>query len=191
MVNATMELSLAWHRAHCPKWTSCNKWIQMASASLNNGDYRVAEKTMGGKTNSVCEDPPIISIKRVQVGPTRVAIGRHQVMPVKIKKRKLPILNQKMLIQIFYSWKLPPLHPNMFVRRDAKWFFIYDLWYIWYSIFPEKLLIASILSSHVTVISRRMMGHFKAILIDAVSSSTSHFYVPRGEFNFAEKLLEN
>ena len=84
-------------------WTPCNKWIQIASASLNNGDYRVAEKTMGGKTNSVCEDPPIISIKRVQVGPTRVAIGRHQDMPVKIKKRKLPILKQNMLIQIFYS----------------------------------------------------------------------------------------
>ena len=31
------------------------------------------------------------------------------------------------------------------------------------------------------------MGQFKAILIDAVSSSTSHFYVPRGEFNFPEK----
>ena len=101
------------------KWTSCNKWIQIASASLNNGDYRVAEKTMGGKTNSVCEDPPIISIKRVQVGPTRVAIGRHQDMPVKIfSKRKLPILNQNMLIQIFYSGNCHLC--TMFVRRDAK-----------------------------------------------------------------------
>ena len=86
------------------KWTSCNKWRQIASASLNNGDYRLegGETRVGRQT--VCGELPIISGSRVK---GRSHAGGHWEPPKHagqdFLKRKLPLFNQNMLVRIFYS----------------------------------------------------------------------------------------
>ena len=78
------------------KWTSCNKWRQIASASLNNGDYRLE----GGETNSVWRPPNHLGQQSKGSVPRRWP-PKHagQDFP----KRKLPLFNQNMLVRIFYS----------------------------------------------------------------------------------------
>ena len=92
------------------KWTSCNKWRQIASASLNNGDYRLeGGETKGRKTNSVWRPPNHLGQQSKGSVPRRWPLGATKTCRSGFSKAKTATFQPKHAGQDFLQWKLPLL----------------------------------------------------------------------------------